>query len=291
MPSKAALPYALLLCLLFSACGGPEMSYTGGSAAESSLLPTEAPADSPTPATANNPADPLRANTQRIIYTGEIRLVVKDFDSAKAEIDRLLQKAEGFIANFAEDRVYGDQRHGHWVVRVPVPAFQGFLDELASLGVAESQGIDGQDVTAEYIDLEARLKNQRVLEDRMLKLLEDRSGEIKEIIAVEEQLARVRGEIEQMEGRLRYLKDRTELTTVTIDVREDKSYVPPAPPTLAARVTSSWTDSLTGLRQFGESALVILVGAIPWLLVLAVIVLPAVWGVRRKLRGGSKVSG
>ena len=227
---------------------------------------------------------------QRIIYTASISLVVKDFATTKQEIDRLLKQTNGFIANFQEDRIYGDQRHGHWVVRVPVTAFHGFTTELASLGVAESQSINGQDVTEEFVDLEARLKNQRVLEERIIKLLDDRTGDIKDIIAVEEQLARVRGEIERMEGRLRYLKDRTSLTTVTIDVREDKTYVPPAPPTLASRVASSWTGSLGGLQKFAENALVVVVALVPWAFVLLVVLVPFSWYLRRRFSIGKSTS-
>ncbi len=81
-------------------------------------------------------------------------------------------------------------------------------------------------MTEQYIDLTARLKNKRRLEERILKLLEDQTAEIKDVIEVESQLGRVREEIEVLEGRLRYLTDQIDLTTVTITVREDRSYTP-----------------------------------------------------------------
>ena len=273
-------------------CGcGAESSFSGGNEAMYAVQDTPAavaPADDTRSMQFPNEAAPARPTKQRIIYTGNVTVVVKDFAGAKDEIDSLLEAVGGHVSNFQEDRTYGDQRRGHWVVRVPVSEFHDFVDKIAKLGVAEKQSIDGQDVTEEFVDLEARLKNQRVLEERMLKLLEDRSGEIKDIIAVEEQLARVRGEIERMEGRLRYLTDRTELTTVTIDVREDRDYVPPAPPTLAARVTGAWGDSLGGMRVFGENLLIVVVAAVPWMVLIGLFVVPAALIVRRKLRKGAE---
>jgi len=278
----------MIASVVLAVCGcGPQSSFSGGNEAMYAVQADPATAVTPDDSASMQPpneAAPARTAKQRIIYTGNISIVVKDFAKTKTEIDSLLKAVDGHVSNFQEDRTYGDRRHGHWVVRVPVSEFHDFVDKIAKLGVAEKQSIDGQDVTEEFVDLEARLKNQRVLEERMLKLLEDRSGEIKEIIAVEEQLARVRGEIERMEGRLRYLTDRTELTTVTIDVREDRDYVPPAPPTLAARVAGAWGDSLGGMKVFGENLLIVVVAAVPWLLLIGLFVVPAALIVRRKLR-------
>lgn len=129
---------------------------------------------------------------------------------------------------------------------------------------------NAQDVTEEYVDTEVRIANKKKLEARILTMLEERTGKLSDVLDIERELARVREEIERMEGRIRFLKDRTSLATITITCREEKEYTPPAPPSLLSRITLSWTDSLSSLRYTGENFLVGAIAAAPWIVVLAV---------------------
>ena len=90
-----------------------------------------------------------------------------------------------------------------------------------------------------------------------------------------------RGEIEQMEGRLRYLTNRTELTTVLIVAREQRDYIPPEAPTLLGRIRQAWRNSLLSLRVVGEAVTVAAVFAFPWIVVFLVVVALPVWYMRR----------
>ena len=164
---------------------------------------------------------------RKIIYEADISLIVKDVSAVETQISALLQQHDGYVAESTIDRTQGEQLSGRWRVRIPVEQFDTFLDEISKLGVAESRHQTAQDVTEEFVDLEAQISNKKKLEERIVKLVEDSTGEIKDVIEVERELARVRGEIEQMEGRLRFLTNRTELTTVSIVAREVQDYVPP----------------------------------------------------------------
>jgi hypothetical protein len=100
---------------------------------------------------------------------------------------------------------------------------------------------------------------------------------------VETELARVREEIERMEGRLRYLKDRVELTTITISAREDVEYVPPQAPTFGGKVAATWGRSLSAMQQAAEGVALAAVALFPWLVVLAIFLAPlAIWWSRRR---------
>jgi hypothetical protein len=217
------------------------------------------------------------AAPRRIIYEAEISLVVKDVSAVEAQVSALLKQFNGYVAESTVDRTQGEQLSGRWRVRIPVEHYDTFLDSVSKLGVPENRHQTAQDVTEEFVDLEAQISNKKKLEERIVKLVEDTAGEIEEVIEVERELGRVRGEIEQMEGRLRYLANRTALTTVTIIAREVQDYVPPEAPTFVNRIRQAWVDSLEALRVFGEQLVVAIVYASPWIVVLGAVVVPTLW--------------
>lgn len=235
-------------------------------------------------ATTTKPLADVAAADRQIIYVAELTLVVEDFSRTAKELPALVKKVGGYLSDVSIDRSSGQQRAGRWVARVPVDRFDGFLDELSKLGIPESRHQTAQDVTEEYVDLEARIKNSKRLEDRILKLIDERTGNIKDVTDAEQQLSRVREEIERMEGHLRYLANRAALTTVTINAREEHDYKPPELPGFTTRVASSWTTSFVSLQDFGESFFVSAVYAAPWIVLWAIILLPAIVWTRRRMK-------
>jgi len=151
------------------------------------------------------------------------------------------------------------------------------------LGIPENHNQTAQDVTEEFVDLEIRVANKKRLENRILELLDKSDETIADVIEVERELARVRGEIERMQGRIRYLTNRTEMTTVFIVAREQHDYVPPEAPTFLARTGQAWGNSLVSLRSLAEGAAVAMVFAFPWLLALLVLSAPPLWYIRHRV--------
>jgi uncharacterized coiled-coil protein SlyX len=195
----------------------------------------------------------------------------------------LIQASGGYVAQFREDRPYGAQRGGHWTLRVPVPQFNRLVEEAGRLGVADRREITAEDVSEEYVDLEARLKNKQQLESRLLELVAKRTDEIKDVIAVEAELSRVREEIERMQGRLRFLTDRVKLTTVDITAYERRDYRP-SEATFAGRIEHTFRQSLGLMRDFAEAWVLVVVGLAPWLLLAAVVLGPVIWYARRRMK-------
>jgi hypothetical protein len=224
------------------------------------------------------------ADERKIIYTAEVALVTDDFAAAEQGVPRLIKEHGGYISQGEVQRTSGAERSGRWVARVPVDRFDAFLDALASLGVPEHRSQRAQEVTEEYVDLQSRIATQRKLEERILKLLEDRSGDIEETIKVENELSRIRGEAERMEGRLRYLTDRTSLTTVTISVREGQTYTPPEAPEFAERMSQGFSESIDSMTDTGQNLAVVGAQAAPWLIVAAIVLVPATIIARRRWR-------
>ncbi|MAV35581.1 MAG: hypothetical protein CMJ59_08985 [Planctomycetaceae bacterium] len=223
---------------------------------------------------------------RQLIYVAEVRLVVEDFAALEGKngLSQLIEKHGGHTADLSIDRNQGRARSGHWKARIPVKNYRIFLGALTELGVPEHFRETTEDVTAQYVDLDARIRNKKRLEERILQLLERSAGKINELIEVERELGRVRGEIERMDSMFRSLQSRIKMTTVTIDVREERDYEPPQAPSFGSRIGKAWTSSILAISVAAKNLLVGLVAVIPWLILAipAGLLLRMIW---RRWRG------
>jgi len=287
--------WAILLVLLTSGCGsdyasdeyavgiaeGPlafENATSGEKAevTESDDIDTEV-IDSP---------DAALETDRQLIYVADVRLVVSDFAAVEGKngISQLIEKYGGHTADLTIDRDQGQARSGQWKARIPVKNYRVFLEELREIGVPEHFRETTEDVTAQYVDLDARIRNKKRLEERILTLLDRSAGKINELIEVERELGRVRGEIEQMQSMFRSLQSRIKMTTVTINAREERGYEPPQAPSFGSRLGKAWSNSLYGIGEGIKNLIVGLVGLIPWLVVIlpALMLLRFAWRRRRQ---------
>jgi hypothetical protein len=228
------------------------------------------------------PAIPPAAMPRKIIYTTEIDLVAETLAGAERELGRLVKQAGGYLAETEISGSPGSPRQGRWRARVPVGRFDTFVAAVTRLGELQNIHTNSQDVSEEYYDLEARLANKRVEEQRLLKHLTHSTARLEEILAVERELSRVRGEIEQMEGRRKMLASVADLATVTITVHEVKDYAPPKAAGLGAQVGRTFHESVSLLGEFLKGLVLCAVGLAPWALVTALVALPLWLFLRRR---------
>jgi hypothetical protein len=240
------------------------------------------------PQAAGEAVPPAQAHARKIIYRADVDLVVEEFEGLPEKIEGLVKEFGGYISRSNLHGTSGTPRGGDWTCRIPADKYEPFLEAARGLGEVRSVTSDSDDVSAEFYDIEARIRNKKVEETRLLKHLEDSTGKLEDILAVEREIARVRGEIEQMEGRLRVLADLTSLTTIVIRVAEIKDYVPEAAPTYATRVRRSFASSLDSLVAFGQNLSILAVALVPWLPLILVPVIALYYLGRfigRRLRG------
>lgn len=204
---------------------------------------------------------------RRIIFTGDLRLIVEEFDGVPDKVADLVERFDGFVAQAQIRGASGSPRSAKWTVRIPVKRYDEFVSAARDLGEVQNSSSDSKDVTEEYYDVEARIRNKEVEEQRLLRHLSDSTGKLEEILAVEREVSRVRDELERMQGRLRVLKDLVMLTTVTLHIDEIKGYLPPHSPALGARIGRAFAGSIEALRQFAEELLILAVVVAPWLIV------------------------
>ena len=186
------------------------------------------------------------AISRKIIYDAQVDLVVDSVDPIAKKVGTLVQDATGYIAEQNVTGSPGSLRSMRWRIRIPVEQFDSFVESIVSLGELERNNRTSQDVTEQYYDLEARIKNKKVEEQTLNKILQERSGKLEDVLKIEIELSRVRGEIEQLEGKIRVLENLSSLATLTLNIREREKYAPP-PPVVAdfsTQIARTWDGSL-----------------------------------------------
>jgi hypothetical protein len=215
----------------------------------------------------NLPPGAAPAIARKIIYDAQVELIVESVDPIARKVSSLVQDARGYIAEQSITGSPGTQRSMHWRFRIPVEQFDSFVDSVVALGELERNNRTSQDVTEQYYDLEARIKNKRVEEQTLTKILQERSGKLEDVLKIEIELSRVRGEIEQFEGKIRVLENLASLATLTLNIREREKYAP-SPPVVAdfgTQIARTWGDSLLDLKNMGKAGVLWAVSWAIWL--------------------------
>lgn len=156
-----------------------------------------------------------KQQSQKIIKTAQLRYETQDLDVTRTQVLAAIKEAQAYIQNDNSGKDYNQLYH-RITVRVPTKNFQQLLDGIAK-GVAyfDERTISQEDVTAEFVDLNARLNAKRKLEERYLDLLA-KAKNVKEMLEIERELAKIREEIEAKQGRVNYLENQVSLSTVHI---------------------------------------------------------------------------
>jgi hypothetical protein len=210
------------------------------------------------------PAETAPAAPRKIIYDARIDLVVESLTATEQAILRLIKANNAFVAESDHSSLASVRPHATWRVRVPVDQFDAFVESVSRLGEVRQQHIGSQDVTAEFVDIEARMRNKQEEEKRLLKHLTESTGKLEDILAVERELARVRGEIETTQGRLKFLGDRTALSTVTVEAVEWKDFKSPLAASFSSQIGRTFATSVENLLGFGKGLVLVVVALAPW---------------------------
>lgn len=230
-----------------------------------------------------NPTVRFAQSRPMVAHSASIVLVVSKIDEAESQLNDLLSQLDGTISHAEVTEPQGQPRTASWVVRVPSESLHDFLQKVANFGTPENRIVNSQDVGDEYVDLQARIATKRELEKRILKLLEEQTGDLPEVLKVEEQLARIREEIERMEGRIQHLDSVTAMSTVKVSAREEQNYVPPQAPTFSGEIDQTWQDSLELLEDLGKALVICVIAIVPWLpLLLIPVLVIRLWLKRRR---------
>lgn len=219
-----------------------------------------APVPTPVPAIASGAWD-----DQKIIRTARVEIEVQDVTATRDALQAIAAGYGGYVGSLSLDRYSGDRLSGSLTMRVPSPAFEQALASVAALGTLKSQSVQAEDVTEEYVDLQAKrsaLANQLLQYERIM----EKAGNVSEILEVQEQIERVQVEIDRIDGRLKYLNNRVDYATITVSFREPEPVGAGGGPS----VTSVINEGIAGFLAVAAALFILLLSIIP-IIVLALV--------------------
>jgi len=195
-----------------------------------------------------------------IIRTATLRLVASDFNAARASVESIVAQAAGFIDQITVNGAPGAARTLTGSLRVPATRMSDALARLRQLGPVTEDTQGSEDVTDQLVDLDARLTNARATEQRLNDILKARTGKLSDVLQVEQEISRVRLEIEQMDAQRVNMGRRVSYATITIEIDEiRKAGLESGPLSLPTRLRVAAADGL-------EAALESIVGTVLFIL-------------------------
>lgn len=214
-----------------------------------------------------NESDKKAPIEQKIIKTGSVRFETNDLEKTYQQIILAAKKYKSSLQNDSEGKEYGSI-YKRMTVRVPSQNFDLFLNEI-SQGVTffDTKEVAAEDVTEQYIDIEARLNAKKRLENRYLELLK-KATKVTEILEIEKQLSAIREEIEAKQGQLLYLQNQISMSTITIEFYKNVAENEGATISYGSKI---WNGIVSGFNSFSDF-LINLISAWPFLILLVAVI-------------------
>lgn len=188
---------------------------------------------------------------KKIIKTGNIKFETNDLEATYKQVMEAVKNQKATIQNDTEGNEYGAVFR-RMVIRVPSQHFDGFVSQI-SKGVSyfDNKEINAEDVTEQYIDIEARLKTKKTLENRYLELLK-KANKVSEMLEIEAQLSAIREEIEAKEGQFRFMKSQIAMSTLTVEFYKT---VPEKEGSLVPYSSKIWQSISDGFASLSDTLL------------------------------------
>jgi hypothetical protein len=213
------------------------------------------------------------------VREGALSIEVDSVDVFRARMEQEVSALGGHIADASVEHADGKTSSGKFTLRLPQDKLDAFAAKCRAWGVVTQEDLRTKEITAEYYDEAARLTNARKLEQRLLSLMSGQANNVKDLLEVERELARVREQIETFEGHIRLYDNQVALSTLVLNVMTKERFVAAAPPSFLAQAGGTLSSSAQALKQVGRGLTLALVALLPWLPVGV-----GLWFLARRLR-------
>lgn len=219
-----------------------------------------------------------------IIKTGTMGIEVDKYDDAAVKVNEIVKKYGGYVSNTTSSQNSSGKKQGTLVLKVPADKYEALVSETSTLGKVMTQNINANDVTEEYIDLEARLKTQKELEQRLIKLLAEKTARLTDVVEVEQKLASVRQVIESIDGKMRYMRNQSEMSTLTLSLYEPAILVTSSGGGFFYELGQGVKKGLRGFTDILSGMIMLLIALLP----VIIFVLVILWIIRKVIRNRKK---
>ena len=195
-------------------------------------------------------ATPERSRPAMVVRTATLALLVADLEKTRALVDSLVTQVNGFVGQMDTSGGRGERRWLRTTLRVPEQRLSQAITELRKLGTVQAESQGGEDVTSQATDLDARLANARETEKRLVTVLQQRTGEVADILEVEREIARVRESIEQMTSQREQLRERVTYATISLHITEEtKASLDLGTPSIHDRFRNALVEGTTAATE------------------------------------------
>jgi hypothetical protein len=192
-----------------------------------------------------------QAQPPMVIRTISLAMITRTFDAARTKIDNIVRQSQGYIDRMTVHGDGGSARSLSATLRLPAAQSDSASNELKTIGRLMQESQNSSDITSQYVDLAARLSNAHNSEQRLLTLLRERAGDLKDVVAMEREISSVRENIERMEAQQKDLDNKVKFVTIQLELTEEyhAALEPPAPSTQ----TELRNAAIDGIRSGGEN--------------------------------------
>ena len=177
--------------------------------------------ETPAPAT-------ITQDSRKLVRNAQVELEIISFNEAVQKITAFASEDRGYVATSGSQKQANGKLKGQVVAKILPENLDRFLQKVRGLGELKNQTVGTEDVTKAYFDTDARLKNSRVMEQRLIDMLKTKTGKVSDLLQVEKELGRVREEMEKMQGELKYWDSQVQFATVTVSLAEKDMEEPAA---------------------------------------------------------------
>lgn len=185
---------------------------------------------------------------EKIKKTANLSIVVDDYKKVRTAIEQLLKADNAYIGNENEQNspysIYNTL-----LIRVSNKNFESLINKLTPLGRVTSKTITAEDVTAQFIDIQSRIKSKKEIEKRYLDIL-SKASKVSDILEIEQKLGEIREQIEAKEGELKYLSDLVDYSSIFLTIQQDYEYTPSDKPGFWGRLINAFINGWQGFLAF-----------------------------------------
>ena len=215
---------------------------------------------------------------RKLITTANLTVETKEFDSMISDVEDFVASNGGYLESinlYNGSRYNGNviERHANITVRIPADKLDGFLTEVGNAGNITNRSQSVEDITLNYVDMQAHKETLQGEEERLIELLKN-CDYIEDMITIEDRLANIRYQIESMESQLRTFDNKVNYSTIYMDVNEVVDYTPVVyeEPSLGERMKEGFLDTIDDIKEFCEDFAVWFVSNVIYLIIWALII-------------------